>query len=142
MQKPGVPICPIVSHSGSPLYNLNILKVDVKYENNNVKNSTPFSNYIEDGKIMVPFDVTSYYTNIPITDMSNIFKDYVNNDDQFTRKTAIPQDKFLGLVNLVLPRTVGVAMGGRASSIITEIYMQAHEQTAISVALRPANVRK
>ena len=31
--------------------------------------------------------------------------DYVNNDDQLTRKTAIPQHKFLDLVNLVLTTT-------------------------------------
>ena len=118
IQKPGVPIRPIVSHSGSPLYNLkkyiaNILKAennnvkDVKDEDNNVKNSTTFSNYIrnvpiEDKEIMVSFDVTSLYTNIPIIDTLNIIKDYVNNDDQFTRKTAIPQGKFLDLVHLVL----------------------------------------
>ena len=35
----------------------------------------------------------------------NIIRDYVNNDNQFTRKTAIPQDKFLDLVNLVLTTT-------------------------------------
>ena len=34
-----------------------------------------------------------------------MIKDYVNNDDQFTRKTAIPQDKLLDLVNLVLRTT-------------------------------------
>ena len=38
---------------------------------------------------------------IPIIDTINIIKDYVN-DDQFTRKTAISQDKFLDLVHLVL----------------------------------------
>ena len=112
IHKPGVPIRPIVSYSGSPLYNLNkyianILKAYVKDENNNAKNSTTFSNYIrnvpiEDDEIMVSFDVTSLYTNIPIIDTLNIIKDYVNNDDQFTRKTAIPQDKFLDLVHLVL----------------------------------------
>ena len=62
-----------------------------------------FSNYIrkvliEDNEIMVSFDITSLYTNIPIIDMLNIIKDYVNNDNQFTRKTAVPQDKFLDLV--------------------------------------------
>ena len=66
-----------------------------------------FSNYIrkvsiEDNEIMVSFDITSLYTNIPIIDMLNIIKDYVNNDDQFTRKMAIPHDKFLDLVHLVL----------------------------------------
>ena len=58
-----VPILPIVSYCGSPLYNLNkyianILKAYVKDENNNAKNSTTFSNYIrnipiEDDEIMV-----------------------------------------------------------------------------------------
>ena len=54
---------------------------------------------------MVSFDVTSFYTNIPIIDIINIVKDYVNNDDQFTKKMAIPQDKFLDLFNLVLTTT-------------------------------------
>ena len=87
---------------------------------------------------MVLFDVTSLHTNILIIDTLNIIKDYVNNDDQFTRKTAIPQNKFLDLVNLVLTttwytsnsqfyeQTDGVAMGGPASSTTTEIYMQGH----------------
>ena len=115
IHKSGVPIRPIVSYSGSPLYNLNkyianILKTHVKHENNNAKNSTTFSNYIrnvpiEDDEIMVSFDVTSLYTNIPVIDTLNIIKDYVHSDDQFARKTAIPQDKFLDLVNLVLTTT-------------------------------------
>ena len=115
IHKPGVPIRPIVSYSGSPLYNLgkyiaNILKAYVKDKNNNAKNSTTFSNYvrnapIEDDEIMVSFDVISLYTNIPIIDKLNIIKDYVHNDDQFTRKTAIHQDKFLDLVHLVLTTT-------------------------------------
>ena len=51
IHKPGVPIHPIVSYSGSPLYNLNkyiaiILKAYVKYKDNNVKNSNTFSSYI------------------------------------------------------------------------------------------------
>ena len=70
-------------------------------------NSTTFSNYIrnvptEDDEIMLSFDVTCLYTNSPIIDTLNIIKDYVDNDDQFTRKTAIPQDNFLALVHLVL----------------------------------------
>ena len=101
---------------------------------------------------MVSFDVTSLYTNIPIIDTLNIIKDYAHNDDQFARKTAIPQNKFLDLVNLVLTttwytfnsqfyqQTDGVAMGGPASSTTAEIYMQAHESTAISTALNPPKI--
>ena len=44
---------------------------------------------------MVPFDVSFLYTNIPIIDALNIMKNYVNNDYQFTGKTAIPENKFL-----------------------------------------------
>ena len=84
--------------------------------------------------------------------MLNIIKDCVNNDDQFTKKAAIPQDKFLDLVSLVLAtawytfnsqfyqETDGIAMGGSTSSTAAEIYMQAHERTAISMALHPPKV--
>ena len=83
---------------------------------------------------MVSFDVTSFYTNIPIIDTLIIIKDYVNNDDQFTRKTVIPQDKFLDLVHLILAtlatllilsftkKTDGIGMGGPVSST-AKIYM-------------------
>ena len=105
IHKPGVPIRPIVSYSGSLLYNhnkyiANILKAYVQDENNNFKNSTTFSNYIrnvaiEDDEIIISFDVTSLYTNIPIIDTLNIIKDYVNNDDQFTRKRLYLKTSFL-----------------------------------------------
>ena len=51
---------------------------------------------------MVSFDVNSLYTNIPIIDAPNIIKDYVNNDDQLTRKMTVTQDRFFYLVHLVL----------------------------------------
>ena len=96
----GTPIRSIVSYTGSPLYNLNkyinnILK-NVKDENNNAKNSATFSNYIrnvsiEEDAIIISLDVTSVYTIIPIIQMLNIINNYVNSDDQFTKKTAIPQ---------------------------------------------------
>ena len=55
--------------------------------------------------MMVSFDVTPLYKDIPIIDTLNIIKDYVNNDDQFNKKATIPQGKFLDLVNLVLKIT-------------------------------------
>ena len=68
---------------------------------------------------------------------------YVNNADQFIKKTTITQDKFLDLVNLVLTTTWytfdsyfyqqidDVAMGKPASSTTAEIFMHADEQTNI-----------
>ena len=59
----------------------------------------------------------------------------------------ISQEKFLDLNNLVLTtfsqfyqQTDNIAMGGPASSTTAEIYMQAHEQTAISKALHPSKI--
>ena len=78
IHKPEVPILPIVSYSGSPLYNLdkyiaNILKTYAKCENNIAENFIKFSNYIrdapiEDNEIMVSFDVTSLYKKISVID--------------------------------------------------------------------------
>ena len=104
---------------------------------------------------MLSFGVTSLHTNIPIIDSRNIIIIYVNNDDQFTRKRAIPQDRF-HLVNLVLittwytfnsqfyQQTDGGAMGCSTSPTTTKIHMQAHEHTAISRALyrKRANLEK
>ena len=55
------------------------MKAYVKDQNNNAKNSATFSNYIrnvpiENKEIIVSFDVTFLYTNIPITDTLNIIK--------------------------------------------------------------------
>ena len=83
----------------------------------------------------------------PTIDTQNINKDYGNNDDEFTRKTAIPQDKILNPVSLALTtiwyffnsqfyrQPDGVTMGRPASSITSEKRIQAHEQNAISTAL-------
>ena len=88
----------------------NLLIPYVKDENND-KSFTTLSNYIrnvpiEDDKIVVSFDVFYLYANIPKINILNIIKDYVKNDDQFTRKTAAPEDKYLDVVHLVLITTL------------------------------------
>ena len=76
----------------------------------------------------------------------------VNNDDRFTKKMDMPQGKFIDLVSLFLittwctsdsqfyEQTDDVAMGGPALLTTVEIYMHAHERTAISTALHPLKV--
>ena len=110
IHKPGVPIRPIVSYSGSTLCNLNkdianILKAYVKHEDNNAKNSVTFSNYIEnvsieDGEIMISFGVTSLYTNIPVIHTLNIIKDYVTNDGNLSGILLYLKKSFL--IQLIL----------------------------------------
>ena len=80
--------------------------------------------------------------------MYNIIDKYY----QFTRNIAIPQDKILDLVHLVLTttwytfnsqfyqQTDGLAIGGPASSTTAESYKQAYECTAITTTLHSPNV--
>ena len=72
----------------------------LKMKTATARNSSMFSNYIrnvpiENDGIAVSLDATSLYTSIPIIYTLYIIRDYVNNDDQLTRKTAIPRDEFL-----------------------------------------------
>ena len=70
--------------------------------------STTYSHYIRNAPIedevkMVSFEVNLLY--ILITDILNIIKNYVNNNEQYTSKTALPQNKFFDLVNLISTTT-------------------------------------
>ena len=113
--KQGVPICHIATYSAFPMYNFkkyiaNFLKAYVKDENNNVQNSTTFSNYIsnvptENDEIMVSCDVTFLYMNFPIIGTLRIRENCVSNNDKFTMRMVISQKKFPYLVNLVLTTT-------------------------------------
>ena len=115
-----------------------------------MKKTTPGNIPIKDDEIMISFNITSFYTNIPIVDTLDIFKNYVNNNDQYTRKTTISQNMFFwssysGLLSTwylfnckFYQQIDDVAVP--ASSTAAEIYRQAHEQTAISTALHHPKV--
>ena len=103
--------------------------------------------------MMVSFDVTSLYTNVPIKDTLIIVKDLLVNDrDLQTKTNNITAENLLEITELLLTKTCfqfngkflkqtdGVAMGGPASSVIAEIYMQAHESTALTTTSNPPKV--
>ena len=81
---------PIVSYTNSPLYQLSryiadILRPYTQLNQQHCKSSNDFSQFIrqqtiDPNEIMVPFDVESLYTNIPITDALLVIKDILNND--------------------------------------------------------------
>ncbi|XP_057298389.1 uncharacterized protein LOC130629264 [Hydractinia symbiolongicarpus] len=159
IHKQGNPIRPIVSCTGTPLYNLSkfVASILSKFTVSDYsKNSKEFSEYIREIKIadnecMVSFDVTSLYTSVPIKDTLNII---IENDVAFGEKTKIPVPDFLRLVELLLTKTWylfnknfytqtdRVAMGGLASSVVAEIYMQAHETAALLTSDRRPKVWK
>ena len=150
---------PIVSYTGTPLYNIskyvaNILSTYIKKEGRHSENSKVFSEYVrtltvEEGEILVSFDVTSLYTNVPIKDTLVIIKDLLEKDADLQKKTKIPPDSLLEIIEFLLTRTWfkfnekfltqtdGVAMGGPASSVVAELYMQHHDEVALRTFRTP-----
>ena len=95
---------------------------------------------------MVPFDVTSLYTTISIDQALLIIRDLLEHDEKFADRTLLSPRQILDLLDILLDTTCfkfngdfyhqtdGAAMGGPASAIVSEIYMQSLETTAITTA--------
>ena len=70
-----------------------------------------FSEYIRnesvaDDEMMVSFDVTSLYTNVPIKDTLIIVKDLLVNDPDLQRKTNIPAEDLLEITECLNHRNM------------------------------------
>ena len=159
IHKDGNPLRPIVSYTGTPLYEIskyitNILKPDGKLKEQHTHSSKSFSAFIcqqkiELDEIMVSFDVTSLYTTITIDQALLIIRDLLEHDEKLTDRTLLSPRQILDLLDILLrttyfkfsgdfhQQTDGAAMGGPTSAIISEIYMQLLETTAITTADHP-----
>ena len=92
------------------------------------------------------------YTNVPIKGPLLIVKDLLVNDPNLKRKMDIPAEDLLDITEFLLTKTWflfngkflkqtdGVAMGGTASSVIAEIYLQTHKSTALTTTSHPSKV--
>ena len=163
IHKASIPVRPIVSYSGSPLFNLskyiaNILKPYTQTQQTTLQELyKEFSEFvrthtIEEDKIMVSFDVETLYTNVPIDDAMAIIKELLESDETLPDWTPLSPKNVPDLLELLLrttffifngthyQQTEGVAMGGPPSSIVAEIYMQATETTALTTTSHPPKV--
>ena len=113
IHKDGIPVRPIVSYTGTPLYEVSkyiaeILKPHGKQKEQHTSNSKSFSTFIcqqmiETDKIMVSFDVTSLYTTIPIDQaLLIIIKDLLQHDDKLADRTLLSPNQILDLLNIFL----------------------------------------
>ena len=64
----------------------NILKLYLEKEGRHSENSKVFSEYVrtmmvDEDEVLVSFDVTSLYTNVPITKALEIIRDLLSKDD-------------------------------------------------------------
>ena len=101
---------------------------------------------------MVSSDVEAYYTNVPIDDVLAIIKELLENDQTLPDWTPLSPKNVLDLLEVLLcttffifngtyyQQTEGVAMGGPHSSIVSDIYMQRTETTALTATSHPPKV--
>ena len=156
IHKDGISVCPIVSCTGTPLYEVSKYIAEIpkpygKQKEQHTNNSKSFSTFIrqqtiEPNKIIVSFEVTSLYTTIPIDQALLIIEDLLQHDDKLADLTPLSPNQILDLLseqlisNSTTISTDGASMGGPTSAIVSEIYMQALEMTAITTADHPPKI--
>ena len=101
---------------------------------------------------MIFFDVKLLYTTIPIDQALLIIEDLLQHDNKLADRTLLTPNQILDLLSILLrttyfksneqfyQQTDGAAMRGPTPAIVSEIYMQALEMTAITTADHPPKI--
>ena len=161
IHKPDVPLRPIVSTVGSPTYALakhlaKIISPLAGKTSSHVRNSAHFAELIKglsltDRDIMVSFDVSSLFTNVPIDEALDIVQQRLEQDSTLPDRTSLTVTSLMDLLRLCLQTTYfaqgdnlyqqdeGAAMGSPLSPIIANIYMEFFEELPLeSTDVRPS----
>ena len=107
-----------------------------------VKDSTHFIEEIKNIKldqddILVSFDVTSLYTNIPINDAMEVICKLTDADTSKLIEICL-RSTFFSFMENIYEQTCGVAMGSPLSPIIANLFMEDFEDKALKTApLKP-----
>jgi hypothetical protein len=153
IHKPDIPLRPIISSIGSPCfalagYLLRILKPLAGKSNSYIKNSYHFVQLLNSvtpqvSDILVSFDVTSMFTNIPVDEALEIISGKLQKDDTLTSRTCSEWDSIMELLEVCLKTTYfqvnhkffqqkdGMAMGNSLSPIVCDLYMSHFEELAL-----------
>ena len=151
LHKPNTPMRPIVSHCGSPTYQLSkylttILQPLTNESQHKVQSTKDFIDTIKKVQIpddykVVSFDVKSLFTSIPLQLALDCTETAITNS---TRKLPLPNDDIMDLLKLCLTCSFfqyngkhykqlhGTAMGSPVSGVVAEIVMQNIEQQALA----------
>lgn len=154
IHKPGVQLRPIVPPINSPTYRLSkhisgLLSPLVGKSPSSVRNSKDFAEFItnqtlEEGKILVLFDVVSLFTNIPTYMAVDSAQRRLNVDDTLSDRTNLSVQSIISLLHLCLDLTFflfrgqyyqqlfGTAMGSPVSLTVTNLVMKEIEGKSTS----------
>ena len=150
IHKPLIPLRPIVDYTLSPTYRLakylaGILKPLEKETPHTVKNSSQVAEKLRELKVysdecFVSFDVSSLFTNVPISDSLQILHQRLLEDSTLSSRTCLTIEEIIEATKLCIEstffkfkgelyqQTAGLAMGSPISPIVANIFMQDFEQ--------------
>ncbi|XP_071500039.1 uncharacterized protein [Diadema antillarum] len=153
IHKQSVPLRPIVSCIGSFAYDLSkflaqILSPLTGRTCHSVRNSTDFAEFvstqtISSNELMLSFDVTSLFTNVPIDGACSVAHSRLLADKDLSTRTTLSPDEVTDLLSFVLRSTYflyndtyyeqleGAAMGSPVSAVVANMYMEAFEEQAL-----------
>ncbi|PNF15534.1 hypothetical protein B7P43_G16534 [Cryptotermes secundus] len=143
IQKPDIPLRPIVSTIGSPTYRLakhlaGLLRTYTGNGPRHVRNSMEFvhtldSLHVDPHDIMVSFDVVSLFTRVPIKDtMGLLGRHFEENILRLFRHVLTTS--YFTFNGQFYEQTDGVAMGSPLSPVISNLYMEDFEERALDLA--------
>ena len=148
IHKTGVPLRPIVSAINSPTHPLaryltSCLQTLTENNFSNIKNSYHFIEILQgirlqDNDILVSFDVTSLFTNIPIEETISIIRDklkILNLPEEWADLTEhCLRNTFFQYKDRFYIQKDGAAMGSPLSPLVANIFMEAFETEALENA--------
>ena len=164
IHKPGIPLRPIISSTGTVTYNTakelaKILKPLVGLSSHHVHNTRDFIDHIKDvrlrqGECIISYDVTSLFTSVPIQPVVNIIQQRLATDQDLQNRTSMSIKHIINLLEFCLNNTSfvfqgqyyqqmeGAAMGSPLSPIVANIFMEQFEKEALETAPHPPSLWK
>ena len=90
----------------------------------------------DESLVMISFDVTSLFTNVPIEEAVGVIRDKLREDEELVKRTPLSRDRVAELLSVCLKSTYfsfggefyeqrqGAAMGYPVSAVIANLYMK------------------
>ena len=164
IHKPGIPLRPIVSSTGTVTYNTakelaKILKPLVGISNHHIHNTRDFVEHIKDvrlrqGECIISYDVTALFTSMPIQPILNIIQQRLEKEKDLQQRTSMSIKHIISLLEFFLNSTSfvfqgqyyqqieGAAMESPLSPIVANIFMENFEKGALETAPHPPSLWK
>ena len=152
IHKDGIPLRPIVSCIGAPSYQLSkhiasLISPLVGKTASHVKNSRHFVQVMADlrievDEVLVSFDMSSLFTNVPVDEAVQVIRDRLQQDEMLADRTTLSPDKVADLLEMCLKSTYfsyggdffEQREGSPVSAVVADLYMVFFEELALRTA--------